>query len=228
MGVIWRVCSSHALCLSNLQWKRWRRPCGWAAALRGSCPAAASCPLPRLCWSKVSSPASVAAAERNSPQAPWLETESKTQQTEKTTKQSHKVFFSVAQESWNSLQKVIEILYFWAHFACFLAQMSTDSCKSLIWYYYITTTVYIWINFLELLETCVSVWGLPVPLRFEPSHGKVSRWQSGNRAVLWGSRCSGRSVPDLWGAATGFQRLGCTPSDLPENINWHMWCLRRS
>lgn len=54
-----------------------------------------------------------------------------------------------------------------------------------------------------------------MPLRFEPSHGKVSRSQSGSRAALLGSHCSDSSVPDPEGAGTGCQRLGCTPSGLP-------------
>lgn len=50
--------------LSNLLWKRRRRASGWAAAWLCSCPAAASCPNPQLCWSKVASPVSGAAADK--------------------------------------------------------------------------------------------------------------------------------------------------------------------
>lgn len=76
----------------------------------------------------------------------------------------------------------------------------------------------------------VSVWALPGPLRFEPSHEKVSRSHSGSRAALLGSHCSDSTVPNPWGAGTGCQRLGCAPSDLPVSVTRRekkvMWGLR--
>lgn len=53
-----------SLFLSNLQKRRQRWSCGWAAVLSCSCPAAASCQLPGLYWSKASSPSSRAGVKR--------------------------------------------------------------------------------------------------------------------------------------------------------------------